>query len=135
MRLALLVAVACGGSPPTPPPSPPPAPADTCDACVDRIVQRPTGSPEYSTNPQLDYERGAAALDAGDLVLAIKYLAFLTKRFADSEYAGRARELVRDRASVFDERSASCSQACRAQCATACRPDACADGCTFSPDL
>jgi hypothetical protein len=122
--LALLVLAGCWTSTAAPPPPGKQAePATSCDACLHDVL-RVVVHPEYSVSAQVNFERGKAALEARELVLATRYFEFLQSRFPYSRYAQLGREEL-DK--LVDDVERDCVAKCRT-CSRSC-PSSLASGC------
>ena len=121
VRLALIsLLVACSS-----PKSPPPPPSNQveavkpCDECLNDALHVVVHA-EYSVSAQKNFERGQAAMEAGNFVLAIRYFEFLRSRFPYSEYAARVEGELRKHASLIKRFESDCVARCQNSCRRSC---------------
>ena len=120
LRVAVLLVVACSSAQaPAPPPSNRVEAVKPCDECLNEALFV-VASPEYSVSAEKNFERGQAALAAGNFVLAIRYFEFLRSRFPYSPYAAKVEGELRRNASLIKRYERDCVARCRGQCSRSC---------------
>ena len=121
LRLALVSLLVACSSPqaPPPPPSNQVEAVKPCDDCLNDALHV-VAHPEYSVSAQKNFERGQAAIEAGNFVLAIRYFEFLRSRFPSSEYAARVERELRKHASLIKRYEGDCVARCQNSCRRSC---------------
>jgi hypothetical protein len=119
VRLAVILLVACSSPQAPPPPSNQIEAVKPCDECLNEALHV-VAHPEYSVSAQKNFERGKAAMEAGNFVLAIRYFEFLRSRFPYSEYAAKVEDELRRNASLIKRFETDCVARCQNSCRRSC---------------